>query len=561
MASNLDDTLQGINDALSSVQLNSQQLNLELERLGTLLRDSTIRAQKSKLSGTIRALADSVTNGQLRDDSDVKSFRVFINFVADSNENVEFILKEYDNSYSFFQNVFTGLVSSETSQDAKAYRCIFLLNFIIGGDESGTTSGASYIDSFEFEADGRKTSAWNELLELLCQDDRLHLNSKVVDILDELANVDDEQSSTKSAINSLSLQRLLQMYEWLDEDIFLSIFERVTLNKQIELNNEQSLVFRVLDLLKCVSNQSDASLLFRSGMNLSYNSTNNNDQLTRYLTLWKENQEQPLLRSLILIILSNYVVSKENKDKLIDEPLMKSVVEDFFQHDYKMFTESSEFKHLELESTVLMNKLITDERILKVFEPSFLVSFVQHLRGILRNRTYQQMFKELLLLNVRFSERLVFSYQVNASIKLPRQEFETIVDFISGSEVSESVEYERGIDLIRFSLINLMVITGQYNEDLNKIVNATFGADQDRFSENSGPIPFNYVFEETKTVALLLTKDTDIIRAPWFERFFETLQLVVTQNPTWKILINNYKFICGKIENANQPSLIQRQIV
>lgn len=526
----------------------------DLTVLGTQLRDPQVRSCLKQLSSLIANMCDHIISGDLSQDVLIPVLRCLVNFVADSPSNRQYLMEGYTNGHSLFQKLFTLIESRDTDEKVKLYTCVLILNFILGTDKD--RASASYIDKFTFaNADGDDKSAWNIILCAL-KDNGDDVKKQVLDILDELSNLEDNAKKVQSNL-IIDHKNLDFLIEDPHDSYQLSILEKITKNKNFSLENDQHLVFELLKLLETTSEHGSCELLFHTVMNLSSNVTNKNDQISQYLKLLKKIEHKPLLRSLILIILSNSIISKDAKAKIVSIKDIQNIVSQYFITDYPEFTsDDSNFKPLELQSIVLMNKLITNKQILKQFKTEYLTAFIKQLKLTCKEFRFQQVFKQILELNLKFIQRLLVGYQKSIDITMDDTVYKEIVNFVTDTSLFDDnviPDLWRDDDMIFFELTDWAVLSNNHLDELSTIYNDRFASCSPRISESSGPIPFNYLLEATKAVALAVSQDSKLLEQSWFATFFKVLHLVVKQNPSWTILTNNYRYICGIIQKTASP--------
>lgn len=525
-----------LESALTSI--NNDQLIDNLQKLGDSLRDEGNR-RCTELSPAMAHLADSLS--QMDAKCQLAALRVLTNYVADDTNRVYFAEKY--NGAGFIDLLLQIIANPNADIMLRGYASAFLMNFSLGGDE-GHPEGAKYLDNLSF-ADG---TVWSRLLEALdgpnCPN-KLAVN--IISVLDELADIDDDPEG-EPKFPSADLVLLFDTYakqaqsEPEDSDLTLSVLEKITRTKRIDLNNDQTLVIRIISVLGAEPDATSTGLLFHSAMNLSANITNKNDRLDDYLAGFTE---RPIQNALIYIVLANYIGSEETKQTLVDKHATIGRFHQFF-NDYHQITLDTAYKHLELQASVFAGKLITHPTILSAFTADELNSYLTDLKITMGEFRFQQVFKRIVELNLKFIQRLIISYQQN-KVELPKDQYDQIVTFISPTP--EETDLARNIDLIRFALINLIVVTGQYGSELKGLVDLTFIHDH---LNTGGPVPFEYLFEETKTVGLVLSKEPSVIDTEWFGKFFESVDQVVKQNPN-PMLLNNYKYLEGMILKHNSP--------
>lgn len=541
-----------------------------IHEFGTGLRDKHNRADLSRTSSTIKWLLDCLISKRLSSECELQLYRVLANFVSDLPNNRTFLLNDYKDCKTFFEWTFNRLNQHHDIDSQLAlYICVFVYNFIIS--ETQEHQPALYIDRFQFQSSqGTKTTPWNTFIDILKQVNDESIMELLLNIMDALSDIREENECFKQ-LDTDSLSDLLNVFtrEMQNENrdlahSTLSILENVLNNKKLQLENTQVLTTNLINEMKLFSEEDILTSLFNSVVLVSTVKTTSESDLSTYISIWQDSKSNNLVKALALILISNTIVSDSSKSALMARSEVHSIFDAFFQNDYDSFSDDNTFKHLELQSTVLMNKLITDRIVLQWLNIDLLNNFLRILSETCKETQFNSIFKNILLLNLKFLQRLFVSYQMHVEVSVPNDLYKCILSFSLDSGLfgtsSVDVALEREIDVINFTLIACAVLKKD-SLDFLQTPDSIFETAQKRMSEQAGPIPFEYLMEATKGVALCISQNSKLIGKKWFAEFFRVLNLAVNQKEKIPALINNYKFICGvvlKADTASSKELVKK---
>ncbi len=533
-----------------------------LGKLGTELRDLQNRAELIKVSNVLILLLNFLITKKLSVECEMQLYRVLANFVSDMPGNRNFLLNDYNDCKAFFQWSFDRLRSyDKIDSQLLFYICVFIYNFII--DEKSNQEPALYIDRFQFQSSKGNHTSWNILIDL-CG----HISDKdaieiLLNIMDTLSDIK-EEDATFEQLDTISMKKLLAFFdseiqrgEKESACITLNVLENILNNKKLQLTHTHDLIQSLIEEMKHFSDESILTSLFNSALLVSAVSATADDGLSTYISIWKGSKNNDLLRSLSLILISNTITSDDSKAALMKTMDVRNIFDDFFEQDYGRFSNDGKLKHLELQSTVLMNKLITCETVLKWFNNDFLRRFLTELSETCKETKFNTIFKNILLLNLKFLQRLLVSFQMHPEVDLSNDIYKTILAFTLNTGLfgisSVDITLRREIDMINFALIDSMALRKDGFE-LSHTVDSVFDSAKGRLPEKTGPIPLEYLMETFKSVALAISQDVKLIETEWFANFFRVANLAVSQKQSMPGLINNYKYICGIILNAETVS-------
>lgn len=555
-----DNTIEEISKCIADPY--ASELQSLLGKLGTDLRDIQNRAELTKVSNVLILLLNFLITKKLSVECEMQLYRVLANFVSDMPGNRNFLLNDYNGCKAFFQWSFDRLQSyDKIDSQLLFYICVFIYNFII--DEKSNQEPALYIDRFQYQSSKRNHTSWNILIDLCGRISDKDVVELLLNIMDTLSDIKEEDAIFEQ-LDTISIEKLLAFFdseiqrgEKESACITLNVLENILNNKKLQLTHTHNLTQSLVEEMKHFSDESILTSLFNSVMLVSAVSATVDDGLSTYIGIWKVSKENDLLRSLSLILISNTIISDDSKVALMKTKDARNIFDDFFEQDYGHFSNDGKLKHLELQSTVLMNKLITCETALKWFNNDFLEHFLTDLSETCKETKFNTIFKNILLLNLKFLQRLLVSFQMHPEVDMSNDIYKTILAFTLNTGLfgilSVDITLQREIDMINFALIDSMALRKD-GFDLSHTVDSVFDKATGRLSEKMGPIPLEYLMETFKSVALAISQDVKLIEREWFANFFRVANLAVSQKQSMPGLINNYKYICGIILNTDTVS-------
>lgn len=527
----------------------------EVEAISIKLRDVNNRANfpRNDILQILKQLMETQANNNEMVNSKILCLKVITNYVSDIPENSEFIYELIKNripniSCKSLINIDYNLVNLFIK-----IQLILLNNIIITKkDIIKEQEALNILDNIFY-------------VFTMVESEGIEIDSElIIDIIDELYDV----------VKGIELSRFLILRKMLltfketslsegnieNVEKFYEIINKYSVDLKIDLK-EDELIEVFFELLEDTTEYNDEKIF----LNLSYEMNLNSVRFLKLFLdyLFDKNGELKNLQQLpmFLIILSNCIISEENKNIIFNRISTKTLINEYFNKVYPKLTMQ---KMYELQSIVFFNKI--PDTLIKI-EYESLISYMNKLSSLL-NPSLIQINKELVNLQIKFLGKLLLSFVDNERLE------NVVIEFLYNLRISNEYnkfpnEFKQNFNMIVYPYLSHIKDDDQFmnknGTNKRKFLEGIIYESNEILNDcikNKEKIEFKYLIELSKIYGFYsnLYKNEK-----WFTDEFQKYEELVLassankdvnilnkgEQQAWTLLSNNIKYTATIISNNN----------